>query len=476
METVSKPASKPDTSDTQPLATSLTLEIPSTYHTPSTASPTEHQDVEVPYNKQGRRSRSSSPSVLPTELTLKVQCQLSRITLIKNFSGSVKNEGATLSVEEVNVIDEQVEAHHKAFIKQHSYLEITWPGIHKTHSYFSDDMFSKEALVYGECKMLLAKIRATHKRLQGNQPLNPSTNITAISNLPKISLPTFSGDFASWVMFKETFQSVVMNNPQLDNISKLHYLREYTRGRAHDAIVTLPFSDEGFLVAWDTLKQRFENKRRLVNAQLDQIFSEFAEVKRASSRAAQLTALITTIKNAVKSIELLGQSTENWDCFLVYHITRHLDKDTKEKWETKLGDNQELPTFQEFLDFLSSRIRTLENIEVLGTHPTSGTQQHQRVSSKASHVSHQAHSRYVCDYCSLDHFIAHCTKFEHIPSEARLKLIKEKKLCLNCMGRHNTPACRSNYSCRKCPNRHHTLLHDAIGDTSSARQQNKATC
>ena len=43
--------------------------------------------------------------------------------------------------------------------------------------------------------------------------------------LPKITLPTFFAHFAEWIPFKESFVSLVKDNRTLDNLSKLHFLK-----------------------------------------------------------------------------------------------------------------------------------------------------------------------------------------------------------------------------------------------------------
>ncbi|KAK9703598.1 Protein of unknown function (DUF1759) [Popillia japonica] len=55
-----------------------------------------------------------------------------------------------------------------------------------------------------------------------------------ISNvkLPRIQLPKFSGDYESWIEFKDTFTSIVHENSIISNVQKLHYLNASVQGQA----------------------------------------------------------------------------------------------------------------------------------------------------------------------------------------------------------------------------------------------------
>ena len=43
--------------------------------------------------------------------------------------------------------------------------------------------------------------------------------------LPKLGLPTFSGDILAWQIFWDSFQTTVHNNPSLTNVKKFSYLK-----------------------------------------------------------------------------------------------------------------------------------------------------------------------------------------------------------------------------------------------------------
>lgn len=53
-----------------------------------------------------------------------------------------------------------------------------------------------------------------------------------------------------------------------------------------------------------------------------------------------------------------------------------------------------------------------------------------------------------------------CAKFKELPVNKRVTLVREAKLCFNCLSQfHMANKCRSTHSCQKCKKRHNTLLH-----------------
>ncbi|CAC5409012.1 unnamed protein product [Mytilus coruscus] len=54
------------------------------------------------------------------------------------------------------------------------------------------------------------------------------------------------------------------------------------------------------------------------------------------------------------------------------------------------------------------------------------------------------------------HFSSECTKYtDH---NDRMKIVKEDRLCFNCLRRHRVVDCKSKSNCKKCDRRHHTSL------------------
>ncbi|XP_048522596.1 uncharacterized protein LOC125504514, partial [Dendroctonus ponderosae] len=62
--------------------------------------------------------------------------------------------------------------------------------------------------------------------------------------------------------------------------------------------------------------------------------------------------------------------------------------------------------------------------------------------------------------CQADHFIFSCQDFLKLTPQQRFNKIKKLNACRNCLRvGHQAKECRNQYSCKKCSERHNTLLH-----------------
>ncbi|XP_071176440.1 uncharacterized protein [Mytilus edulis] len=61
-----------------------------------------------------------------------------------------------------------------------------------------------------------------------------------------------------------------------------------------------------------------------------------------------------------------------------------------------------------------------------------------------------------CIFCQNLHDPAKCPNVTD--NDTRLSIVKEKKLCFNCLGSHRSVDCKSKFRCRQCHKKHHTSL------------------
>ncbi|XP_011858259.1 PREDICTED: uncharacterized protein LOC105555829 [Vollenhovia emeryi] len=418
-------------------------------------------------NTQGRNSRQTSPARLSTELTLKVRSQMSRFNTIKLIADEKVVDPESTSLGEVNAALSQLEELHKAFLKDHAYFEITWPEAYLDHEYFADNINEKEAHLVISAKLLLNKVK---QRLTPSSPraASPDPEKPVHSRLPDIKLPKFNGDYSTWPTFRDLFSSVILQHSKLNDVEKLHYLRGCVQGSAEQLIRGLLLTGESLQPSWELLTSRFDNKRLIIQAHLDGLLNLSHAL---SKNAASLTKLVSTVSEIDKALSSLGMAEHMWNCFLVHHVSRFLDRDTREAWETSLGSSQEYPRFAKFETFLNARARALKRVEAAP--PSSGHSSKVTPSSSKSankkatahQVSAPTHSQsfsaaaHPCDICNGQHFIVTCSKFRDLTPAQRKTTAIDKRLCFNCLGRHNVRSCRSALSCKTCSAKHHTMLH-----------------
>ncbi|XP_065941304.1 spindle assembly abnormal protein 6 homolog [Magallana gigas] len=62
----------------------------------------------------------------------------------------------------------------------------------------------------------------------------------------------------------------------------------------------------------------------------------------------------------------------------------------------------------------------------------------------------------LCLFCNGKHSPAICRIIQDC--EARISIIKEKRVCFNCLGKHKVKNCQSHFKCRICKKTHHTSI------------------
>ena len=63
-----------------------------------------------------------------------------------------------------------------------------------------------------------------------------------------------------------------------------------------------------------------------------------------------------------------------------------------------------------------------------------------------------------CILCDENHTLCKCPNYLKLPVNERVEVVKNNKLCFNCLNTHSVSNCKSRYSCF-CKKRHHRTLH-----------------
>lgn len=274
------------------------------------------------------------------------------------------------------------------------------------------------------------------------------------SILPKVGIHPFDGNPVNWYSFYDTFKSLVHENEDLPAVQKFHYLKNSLRGEVASIIASLSASAENYLVAWDLLQKRCNKPRELIQAHLKLLF-ELPEITKDTPT--NLRKLAESAQVHVNALKVLKQPTDTWDAILIYLLLKKLDKKTRRYWERTL-ENDELPTFQEFIDFILKQARGEDD-----TDRSSFYQEGQVIRGKNPKRGHAyvATNNKVqnCSICHEAHFAFSCPRFLQMSVSERLAAARKGRLCLNCLkGGHSATNCTWS-NCRKCNRNHNTLLH-----------------
>ncbi|XP_071057593.1 uncharacterized protein [Onthophagus taurus] len=362
---------------------------------------------------------------------------------------------------------ERLEANWSEFNESHKYLS-KYRHLFTETIYFTDDLFSVCEEAYMEAKGEILDLMESFLIPQPSQaPAGSVTEMVRPSapsrHLPQIKLPNFDGKYANWAQFRDLFVAMVTDNRELSDVERLQYLKMTLIGEPAQLLKNIAITNENFKRAWQTLVERYENRRLLIESQLAILFSARAMKNESSS---ELKRLVGEVKEAIGALEVLKCPVQHWDYFLVFLIIRKLDMDVMKEWEKSIGDHRDPSTYEELENFLIGRIHTLEAIENLQANRKPNQTSH---STKIPVVKvHNASSGTSnCFICTSNHYISSCPTYLAKSPSARIEFVKSNKRCFNCLGPHLVKDCRVSKRCRVCNKNHHSTLHDAPSDSRS---------
>lgn len=269
--------------------------------------------------------------------------------------------------------------------------------------------------------------------------------------LPDIKLPIFSGKFENWLNFHDLFLSLVHSSPNLSTIQKFYYLRSSLDGEALKLIQTIPISNEQYSVAWNLLKDHYQNPRRLKRIYVQSLF-DLPVMQRET--AADLHSLVEKFQINVKVLKQMGERTEHWDVLLIQLLSSRLDTITKRSWE-EYSEINGVVEFEKLIEFLQHRVNVLETV---GDCSTAAQPNAKRMNGLRSYGA-TVQNIHSCPACSNQHYLYQCEEFFGMTFDEKESFVQRHQLCRNCLRRgHMEGECSSDSSCRKCGGRHHTKL------------------
>lgn len=340
-------------------------------------------------------------------------------------------------------------------------LDEHWHGYmnHINDSYIGTDINADITETETEYMDTKAIIRELISNTASTVNATPPAIMGAHLKLPPIQIGKFNGDFGNWIAFHDSFTKMVELNTNLSMAQKLYYLKQCVEGDAEKLISPYEISDANYLKAWNALKARYDNKRKIANSTLKSLFG-LSKMEKESGPA--IRAQLDTFLDAVYQLHSLGMPTHHWDDILVFTLAEKLDSITRGHWELSLKDN-ELPTWRQLRTFLETRAKSLQACDT-SLSSTSKTYTSDRLQHAATGNHHPSTTSTPlpgtkCPMCSLAHFVFACPEFRKKTTRERYNFAVEHHLCFNCLkGNHSTKKCLSG-ACRTCNLRHHTLLH-----------------
>ncbi|XP_025996217.2 uncharacterized protein LOC113005209 [Solenopsis invicta] len=271
--------------------------------------------------------------------------------------------------------------------ENHAILMQTIPEEKRANiSYFKDAKFNLHQEVYEETLDYMADCLEELEPAPSASSCNPLQSISSVdrssfslTHLPPIKLPPFSGTLDEWENFRDRFNYLIIQNKDLTQFSRMHFLASSLTGHALDTIKSIPITAANFEIAWKTLVSRYDNKRRLVEVHVSALF-DLPTTTRES--AIELNKLRDEANRSIASLKELNRSPK--------------------AWRLKTGEDPQIPQYEALYRFLEMRVRALEELAPAKTEK----KRLQKISSVSTTVS-----KLMCPLCQAAHFMSKCPQF-----------------------------------------------------------------
>ncbi|XP_071576422.1 uncharacterized protein [Temnothorax nylanderi] len=280
----------------------------------------------------------------------------------------------------------------------------------------------------------------------------PQMHHSAIK-LPKIALPQFKGDLGQWPSFIALYNKAIHENRSVSAIEKYQYLLASLSGEALGIVRNLPLTAENYEIAYDALRERYQNKRRLAT----QYWRSFVHAKPLIADSAEsLRALLDVFTENTRALSMLDYPVEAWDFMLLNHLLEKLTPTLREKFEAA-HMTVELPRYNHLTKFLAGYCTVLASASNSSAQSSKSKPQPPK---KAASTNSLVVQNAACPKCTEQHLLTKCPVFLQLSVQERYNFAREQGLCLNCLrAGHNLRNCSSTFTCRSCRAKHHSLLH-----------------
>lgn len=142
--------------------------------------------------------------------------------------------------------------------------------------------------------------------------------------------------------------------------------------------------------------------------------------------ARELRQITDNASRHIHALQALKRLTSHWNNLLIF-FSNKLNSITMRERQNSLTSN-ELPTFKQFLDFITHRSQMLESTGKINASTSKAA------SSKTNHqAACVASVKSKCIFCNETHSIYYCPKFLALTVPQRIAEIRKVKICVNCL-------------------------------------------
>ena len=286
-----------------------------------------------------------------------------------------------------------------------------------------------------------------------------SAEFVTLLSLPRVDIPKFNGDPCEYQTFITTFDQVIGNIINDDQV-KLTRLLQYMTGDAAIALrsCALIGGSSGYAQAREVLKSRFGSSHLVAQ----RVINDLRNGKTVSS-AAEVRKLADDLTTAYQILSKIGANmySEVNNQHFIQDILTRCHPQVRNRWRKFALDNFELkreyPDFKQFVTFAEKLARE-------ACDPVYGYEAMK--TTKVNFVSDYSKSQSLlddrCVACKGSHSLTQCGQFKAMRPYQRLQLVRRNHLCFGCLSKtHMIATCDKSRTCNVdgCNSKHNALLH-----------------
>jgi len=227
---------------------------------------------------------------------------------------------------------------------------------------FEDHFFPVQARFNELLQPVVQQLPSRHNSPTHSVSGNINNSLRSPIKLPTIALPTFDGDTCSWLQYIDTFETLIVKNIALSNVQKFHYLVASLKLQAKDLISNLQITHENFIVAWQLVTQRYNNKQLIAMMHAKHL-CQMPHVKKGDTSS--LRKLINHVSSHMNALQALQLNVSEQDLILNHLMLATVDTETQREWELHTTISTAEPTTAELITFLELRCQAVERLHII---------------------------------------------------------------------------------------------------------------
>ena len=300
--------------------------------------------------------------------------------------------------------------------------------------------------------------------------------------LPQPSMQIFNGDPLNYCDFVRAFEHLVESKAASSG-ARLYYLVQYTSGSVEELMRSCLSMqpEEGYREARRLLKERFGQKYKIAAAHVQRLIDGPPIKSEDGDELQRFSIQLVSCVNTLNEIGYLGKLDNPNN---LKKIVDRLPYPLRARWRDtvdRIVEREERDvTVKDVTEFVTTKARA-------ASHPVFGKLDRERPKDKDPNLGGQRRPRRAangfatqsaeqaseegkekwCPLCKRGHWLSRCERFRKQSLAERRKVVRNYKLCINCLlPGHFVNACPKPSYCKvpECTAKHSTFLHPKAKD------------